>query len=169
MLKPLIVAVFVLLTAVMMATYVEFWPLERALNHNAREFFAGRAELSTNYNANEASHLLDVKRVLWGVHYAWIASGLLSLLFINRRVLRPAGGVLIVIGALGLVGGIFFGPLFTAFHGVFFAAGTWVFPDGSLILRVFPIGFFLTAYIGIFFSSIIIGLFFAHKNVILHF
>ena len=31
-----------------------------------------------------------------------------------------------------------FDAFFTAFHGLFFAAGTWTFPADSLLIRLFP-------------------------------
>ena len=35
--------------------------------------------------------------------------------------------------------------LFTTFHGVFFAAGTWTFPSDSLLIRLFPESFWIAA------------------------
>ncbi|MCK8115146.1 lipoprotein intramolecular transacylase Lit [Anaerosoma tenue] len=40
-----------------------------------------------------------------------------------------------------LVGATDFGVLFTRFHELFFAEGTWVFPQDALLIRVFPLPF----------------------------
>ena len=34
---------------------------------------------------------------------------------------------------------------FTVFHGLFFAPGTWEFPSNSLLIEVFPAGFWVSA------------------------
>ena len=51
-----------------------------------------------------------------------------------------------VIVVLGAVAGLLnFDALFTWFHGLFFAAGTWEFPADSLLIEVFPEPFWSTA------------------------
>ena len=52
-------------------------------------------------------------------------------------------GLLAVLLGVGSV--LFFEPLFVAFHGVFFAAGTWSFPPGSHLTSLFPEALFSDA------------------------
>ena len=41
-----------------------------------------------------------------------------------------------------------FSAFFTAFHGLFFEAGTWTFPYDSLLIRLFPESFWVAAGVG---------------------
>ena len=45
----------------------------------------------------------------------------------------------------GLAGTLDFDALFSAFHGLFFAEGTWMFPGDSLLIQTFPEQFWATA------------------------
>jgi len=44
-----------------------------------------------------------------------------------------------------LVGVVDFDAFFTWFHSLFFAEGTWVFPYEALLIRVFPLRFWVAA------------------------
>jgi integral membrane protein (TIGR01906 family) len=96
------------------------------------------------------SHLMDVRRVFSG---ARLATGLVALLLavylgwcLARRRLRAlaggmrAGAVVLVVGTVLAVAVALtsFDALFAAFHGLFFAAGTWTFSPDSLLIRLFP-------------------------------
>lgn len=103
------------------------------------------------------SHLLDVRRVISG---AQLLTGLLAAaitIWIGVEVARQRTGriasamnaaaiicvALVVIA--GLSGFVDFERLFTAFHGLFFSAGTWEFPADSLLIQTFPETFWATA------------------------
>jgi integral membrane protein (TIGR01906 family) len=96
------------------------------------------------------SHLLDVRRVLAGargatgvtaallvIYFGWgIATGRLRRL---RLGMLWAGGVLVVVVALAALAALVdFESFFAAFHGLFFAAGTWTFPADSMLIQLFP-------------------------------
>jgi uncharacterized membrane protein len=54
-------------------------------------------------------------------------------------VLRAAAwGTLALVAASVAFGAADFERFFSAFHGLFFAAGTWTFPEGSLLIQLFP-------------------------------
>ena len=92
----------------------------------------------------------DVRAVMSG---ARIATGIVALLLalhvgwcVARRRSRHlrsgmvwgAGAVTALVALAGLAGLLDFSSLFAAFHGLFFAQGTWTFPYDSLLIRLFP-------------------------------
>lgn len=102
-------------------------------------------------NFAEARHLLDVRRLFAGVEHLfyWILPCSVLLLVLQQRFAK--GGVLLRIGYLGLasillpgllmlLGG--FVPLFILLHTLLFPAGTWVFPDDSILIQLFPLDYF---------------------------
>lgn len=110
------------------------------------------------FDESAVSHLLDVRRVLVPARWATLAAGLLlaAWMGIRRRTSRgrcligtalsTAAGLLVGAAVLGIVVGLAdFDALFSWFHGLFFKPGTWVFPDSALLIRVFPLAFWVTA------------------------
>ena len=104
------------------------------------------------------AHLVDVRDVM--VPARWLTLGLLAGVAAwalvrrrtpgGRRALArastTASAVMFGGAALALVAGaIDFDGLFTWFHSLFFAEGTWVFPYGALLIRVFPLPFWVAA------------------------
>jgi uncharacterized membrane protein len=62
-----------------------------------------------------------------------------------------------VLIALAVLAGLSnFDALFTAFHGLFFAEGTWTFAADSLLIRTFPEQFWATAA-GVWAALILLG------------
>ncbi|MDO8846913.1 MAG: DUF1461 domain-containing protein [Coriobacteriia bacterium] len=92
--------------------------------------------------ARGLTFVLLVLAVMWAVLRARTADG--------RRVvgsgLRGAA-LLLAIGAVlsVLVGTVDFGSFFSWFHSLFFEPGTWTFPENALLIRVFPIAFWVSA------------------------
>ncbi len=88
------------------------------------------------YDAAEASHLRDARTVLYGF-LAVVALGLLVLVvglvtvrrepWFWRAVSRGAGGLALVLGAIGIFSAVAFDQAFTLFHEVFFPGGNWSF------------------------------------------
>ena len=102
------------------------------------------------FDETAVSHLRDVRAVMSG---ARIATGVVALLLalhvgwcVARRrlgILRSgmvwgAGAVTALVALAGVAGLLDFSSLFAAFHGLFFAQGTWTFPYDSLLIRLFP-------------------------------
>jgi integral membrane protein (TIGR01906 family) len=117
------------------------------------ETFDGRP----GFDAPAVSHLRDVRRVL---RDARLATGLLAAVLVvvigfdvaRRRndLIAEAmfsGAILSVAAlALALVAATSnFDAFFSAFHGLFFKAGTWTFPSDSLLIETFPEAFWVTA------------------------
>lgn len=117
------------------------------------ETVAGRA----GFDRGAVSHLDDVARVLSGARILTLV--LAALLLVSAavalragawhdvaRALRAGAGVCAVVPALaGLVALSDFDAFFAAFHGVFFAEGTWTFPYDSLLILLFPEPFWVTS------------------------
>ncbi len=109
------------------------------------------------FDASAVSHLEDVRSVIstaqlvtWGLA---VLLGISLGVAVTRgridqvaRVMR-AGAIwcaaLVVLAALA--GLLDFDRLFTAFHGLFFAEGTWTFAADSLLIQTFPERFWATA------------------------
>lgn len=104
------------------------------------------------FGPDERSHLADVRDVV--ALAAWIALaaslGCAGWLALARRAGPPearsalvgAGAILLGAVVLAAVAGLTdFEWLFARFHGVFFDTGTWQFPYDSLLVQLFPEGF----------------------------
>ncbi len=121
------------------------------------------------YNGRELSHMLDVKKVvqttLWSGYL--IACALVGLWVVARRQKAPAdfwqavarGGLItILLVVLVLIGvAISFNQLFTTFHDIFFASGSWVFEYSDTLIRLFPIRFWQDAFAGFGLLSLLYG------------
>lgn len=123
------------------------------------------------------SHLEDVHEVIAQVRMPLLGCTLIAAFCLMSLVwmfgARPAGrallaggcitlGAFVLLGAWGLFG---FDALFAWMHSLFFADGTWTFPADSLLIEMYPEGFWMT--IGLWWlgsscvvaaASIIIGL-----------
>jgi hypothetical protein len=110
------------------------------------------AEVSgrSGFDAEAASHLRDVRGVLAGARVLTLVSAavlalLLSFALPQRRycdiafVLRAGSlGTMALAVVAGVAGAIDFDAFFGFFHGLFFVAGTWEFPAGTLLIALFP-------------------------------
>jgi len=109
------------------------------------------------FDASSVSHLEDVRDVVIGARWvtliATLVLGVAAAEALSRGELRGVSGGLRTAGwstlgvvlLIALIGTIDFDAFFTAFHGVFFKAGTWTFPADALIIRVFPLPFWSAA------------------------
>jgi len=109
------------------------------------------------FDASAVSHLLDVRGV---IGFARLATGIAALLLATYvgfcvgtgRLTRLATGMragaaasagVVVLGVAAALTD--FSRFFAAFHGVFFASGTWTFPYDSLLIRLFPEPFWIAS------------------------
>lgn len=109
------------------------------------------------FDAASVSHLVDVRKVIlaarWITLLATMVAGVVSAEALSRGELRGVSGGLRTAGwttgglvvLLGIAGTLDFDAFFSAFHGVFFKAGTWTFPSDAMMIRVFPEAFWTTA------------------------
>lgn len=103
------------------------------------------------------SHLRDVARVMSGARIATLIFGAACLVWLfvllARGRLREIsaglawGAVLsaVFVVVVAVLSATSFDAVFTAFHGLFFKAGTWQFPADSLLIELFPEPFWKAA------------------------
>jgi integral membrane protein (TIGR01906 family) len=109
------------------------------------------------FDAPSVSHLADVRRVIAGARLlTWALAIALAIMLavavVRRRFDRIAAALragalwCTVFVLLTVVAGLLdFDALFSSFHGVFFAEGTWTFAPDSLLIQTFPETFWATA------------------------
>lgn len=111
------------------------------------------------FDERQVSHLDDVARVIVGAsRLTWVlAVAVLGWAIAAWRVggaaratlavALKASGVFLLVGVVvaGLAGMLDFEALFTRFHGLFFAAGTWQFYSDDLLIQLFPERFWVIA------------------------
>ncbi len=135
--------------------------MEYLLNQDPIDFFSPYhlSDGSPLYNERELSHMDDVKQVVAVGRKVWL--GILAI-FIGLSVLLTVlghqqtwrssirwGGWLLIglMVALLLSIVISFDQLFTQFHNLFFASGTWTFYYSDTFIRLFPIRFWQDCFI----------------------
>lgn len=123
------------------------------------------------YNDRELGHMVDVQNVFQGAWRGWaVATLILAASAISLwvkpsdriRLLRAIeiGGsitvlAIITIGVLAVVG---WNSWFTAFHQLFFAAGSWLFSPADTLIRLFPIKFWFDSVISISIITLVGGI-----------
>jgi hypothetical protein len=109
------------------------------------------------FDVGAVSHLIDVRNVLAGVRtitgvLALVLAIVIGLEVARKRTDRIAHGlyagaitsvVLVVLAVTAATSN--FDAFFSAFHGLFFKAGTWTFSADSLLIQTFPEPFWMTA------------------------
>jgi integral membrane protein (TIGR01906 family) len=137
------------------------------------------AEVSgrSGFDAAAVSHLIDVRDVMLG---AWRFTGVVAIAFalwLTTSVVRKrcdrlvsgfrAGAVMCVAlpVVVGIAGVVDFGRFFSAFHGVFFDPGTWVFPEDSLLIGLFPERFWMASGVALGVALALSGLVLAGISV----
>jgi integral membrane protein (TIGR01906 family) len=147
------------------------------MQHNGelvREFVAdgdldtlpATVEGRAGFDAAAVSHLRDVRGVLsaarvvtgllaaFAVVWLGVALARRELAAISWALLAGAGFCLLLVVLAALAGTLNFDSLFTWFHGLFFSAGTWEFAYDSLLIELFPEGFWIAA--GITWAALVV-------------
>ncbi len=135
--------------------------MEYLLNTDSIDFFSPYKlpDGSPLYNDRELSHMDDVKQVVTAGRNVWLG---ILVLFVGLsfglylwghlstwlRSIRRGGWLLIgMMIALLLSILLSFDQLFTQFHNLFFASGTWTFYYSDTFIRLFPIRFWQDCFI----------------------
>jgi integral membrane protein (TIGR01906 family) len=108
------------------------------------DYFEGRAVLPDIFNEREKSHLADVKDV---IHLLRYASLILLVVFLALLPKADLGGVFmrgfwILLLLVLILGFVPFDNIFGNFHKIFFSEETWIFPEGSMLILLYPEQFF---------------------------
>ncbi|VVB80776.1 Uncharacterised protein [uncultured archaeon] len=120
-----------------------------------------RGEMPEVFNAEEQSHLQDVKQL---IRYGFIAllTTLLILLYCNEWKKTAKWGTAALFAILAASAVIPFDSLFTKFHQIFFPQGNWIFAPDSTLITFYPQNFFLTYALSIAVYSVFLALLFLH-------
>jgi integral membrane protein (TIGR01906 family) len=111
----------------------------------------------SGFDAAAVAHLRDVRDVLgrarvftgvlaaFAVVWLGVETARRHFAAIAWALIAGAGfcALFVLLGAVA--GSLSFDSLFSWFHGLFFAAGTWEFPVDSLLIELFPEGFWVAA------------------------
>lgn len=122
------------------------------------------------FTESELSHMFDVKEVVQGALIAWYILIGLSVAILGwflimgqwssmRHAFQAGGWVtLSLIGALLIFLLVSFDTLFTRFHQLFFADGTWLFDESSTLIRLFPFVFWRDAFTLVLSFTLLVGI-----------
>ncbi|HQE92493.1 MAG TPA: TIGR01906 family membrane protein [Anaerolineae bacterium] len=115
------------------------------------------ADGTVAFNAREIGHMNDVKlvydRLTAAALIAFVIAVVAAYVLIRQGRLAQVWGALsdgslftlCVLVLLGVWMAVGFDAFFTAFHGVFFAADTWLFDYSDTLIRLFPLQFWADA------------------------
>ncbi|MDZ7838159.1 MAG: DUF1461 domain-containing protein [Actinomycetota bacterium] len=156
---------------------------------NLIEFFKNKSEIiiydppgaAPPFTLQEISHLKDVRVLtnwLLAVFYisaALFAVSLVMLFYSNKaKFIRSAGWSLVTGTSLVMILLVFlylfssnFMFLFEKFHQIFFPQGNYIFPADSLLITLFPMGFFYQYFLKLITASGIMWLFSLLLGIIL--
>ncbi|QRN83627.1 TIGR01906 family membrane protein [Chloroflexota bacterium] len=122
------------------------------------------------YNADELSHMEDVKHVITWMRTV-ISVLMLALVWITYVVVKNGKRLEMLVAfkrgawaTIGLIALILvfvtlaFNQLFTWFHMIFFDSGTWMFYTSDTLIRLFPMRFWQDAFIAVGVLSVIISI-----------
>lgn len=122
------------------------------------------------FTDSELSHMADVKEVVQRALLAWyIILGLSVAMLVwflvmgqwsaMRKAFQAGGWVTFgLISALLIFLAISFDTLFTRFHQLFFAEGTWLFDESSTLIRLFPFVFWRDAFALVLTFTLLVGI-----------
>ncbi len=109
------------------------------------------------FDAAAVSHLRDVRTVISGARLATGVTALLLAAYVSAclawhrperlraGMLAAAWGLVLAVALAAVAAFANFEALFSYFHSLFFASGTWTFPADSLLIRLFPEPFWITS------------------------
>jgi hypothetical protein len=136
---------------------------------------------AVNFEDNEVRHLKDVRELLLKIFILYCAAVLLFIVTtffiiklnsgtylkdISMVFVISSGTVFFFILLLYLMGNNF--PfLFDGFHRLFFPQGNYLFSSGSLIITIFPFGFFYDFFLRIILSSAVLSAIIIAAGIIL--
>jgi integral membrane protein (TIGR01906 family) len=151
----------------------------KKLTENVYDYFKYKRDFETFelkgnikfFNETEISHLNDVrillKKLLTVFYISTALFVLLTILLVEKKTNRflknislsalISSAALICLFILFYFFGNNFWVLFEKFHYIFFPQGNWAFPEGSLIITIFPFGFFYDFFFKLITVSLVIA------------
>lgn len=114
--------------------------------------FFGRSLAEWHVSAAEAAHMVDVRRVWFGL-IIFSAVGLRWLF--TAKPEHIFGQAAIVVGVIGFVSALSFESAFLRLHQLVFPNGNWEFSPNSSLVRIYPEAFFAWIWMTIVLASAI--------------
>ena len=126
-----------------------------------------KMNLALNFTEDERAHLDDVKQVVQKADYLFYLS-LIILLFLvlfnyknkaefNRLLKIASITTLIFLGIILIFTLLSFNFSFAIFHSIFFPQGNWQFAADSLLIKTFPLEFFVSLSWKIFVTALLLA------------
>lgn len=127
---------------------------------------------AASFRPEEISHLIDVRKMLVRIFILYCGSIILfvvmTFLLIEKNIknfIRNLGAIFIISSSFMLLFIIIlyflgqnFPVLFDNFHQKFFPQGNYAFPEGSLIITIFPFGFFYDFFVRLIVCSSLLSI-----------
>lgn len=122
------------------------------------------SELNVDFNEDEKSHMVDVKRLVLIEEFIFIALLIWFFILVYKRKIhynhfKKAALTVFLIALLSLIASVFFNSFFKLFHLVFFPGGNWQFNAGSLMIQVYQQSFFQGFFVRTILAAVFISLF----------
>jgi|AAUQ01.1.fsa_nt_gi hypothetical protein len=107
------------------------------------------------FSIHEKRHLLDVKRLFSRIYEFWIISSVVSILLLTffylkcfiREVFRYVIYIGVFINSLLVISSLFFRNSFELLHRVLFPVNSWIFPENSILIKWFPLEYFVEFFL----------------------
>ncbi|MBU4493313.1 MAG: DUF1461 domain-containing protein [Nanoarchaeota archaeon] len=105
------------------------------------------SELNVDFNEDEKSHMVDVKRLIMFEQLLFIFLMVWLFILIKKRKinylhLKKVALIVILTAIFSLIASLFFNRFFELFHLIFFPMGNWQFNAGSLMIQTYQQAFF---------------------------
>lgn len=133
---------------------------------NLVNYLNNNGDLNNNYfNQREIYHMQDVKDILNRVRIILTLSIISAIILnykLNKKQIRASlikGSIISIIFTflISVISLLSFGKFFSIFHKIFFKAGTWLFTSTDMLIRLFPLEFFLWILLRILLINLIIS------------
>ena len=137
---------------------------------NVVDYLKNNAELSSEFNNREISHMKNVKSLTYNIMAVYVitlvilVALMLLTFFYNRKRFKEFLSIMLVyVGVFSVALLLFvlimailnFDLLFDVFHKIFFEKGTYLFSESDLLIRLFPRKFFYDISFLIFSTALI--------------
>ena len=141
--------------------------LKKETINNILNYFKNDQEflIQPEFTQREVTHMADVKKVIKNMNsllFFCVVISTISLIYASTRLnikdfkkfiskyLKIGSTITIIIILILFFSALNFDFTFNLFHSLLFQQGTWLFPENSMLIQLFPITFFQQITFGIF-------------------
>ena len=145
------------------------------------KYLENKGTLGNNFNIREISHMNDVKKLIEFITISFLVLSAI-LISVSLPFLLDKFKIKIYLGDYFFYAGIFsfsvillfsvlsyfkFDLVFNLFHGLLFKSGTWIFSENDLLIKLFPIQFFIDTFFAIITISIFTSVFLMVAGIVI--